>query len=273
MTQRTNDARIRLHALASGSKGNAAIVENVAAGEGLLIDCGICKRDFLSRCDEAGFDLRRLRGVLITHEHTDHTKGLGVVYRALAKLDVHPTLFAGQAVRNASRDIGELLEQDLCDVRAFAADDTLSLAGFAVYAFATSHDAVQSFGFRVECGGDAIGYVTDTGVVTPQAHEALGGCRLLAIEANHDPKMLAEGPYPYSLKRRIASERGHLSNEQAAAELTSLLHDGLTAVIAMHVSENNNDYELPAVALQDAIAREGHVAAVHVAYQRRLVSI
>lgn len=259
--------------LASGSKGNAAIVENVVTGEGILIDCGICKRDFLSRCDEADFDLRRLRGVLITHEHTDHTKGLGVVYRGLAKLGVHPTLFTGQAVRNASRDIGELLEQDLCDIVSFAAGGGIDLAGFAIHAFATSHDVAQSFGFRVECGGDAIGYVTDTGVVTPQAHEALGGCRLLAIEANHDPKMLAEGPYPYSLKRRIASERGHLSNEQAAEELASLLHDGLESVVAMHVSENNNDYELPAVTLQDAIAREGHVAAVHVAYQRRLVSI
>ena len=265
--------RIRLHVLASGSKGNAAIVENVATGEGILIDCGICKRDFLSRCDEAEFDLRRLRGVLITHEHTDHTKGLGVVYRGLAKLGVHPTLFTGQAVRNASRDIGELLEQDLCDIVSFAAGGGIDLAGFAIHAFATSHDVAQSFGFRVECGGDAIGYVTDTGVVTPQAHEALGGCRLLAIEANHDPKMLAEGPYPYSLKRRIVSERGHLSNEQAAEELTSLLHDDLESVIAMHVSENNNDYELPAVTLQDTIAREGHVAAVHVARQRRLVSI
>ena len=76
MTQRTNDARMRLHVLASGSKGNAAIVENMATGDGLLIDCGICKRDFLSRCDEAGFDPHQLRGVLITHEHTDHIAGL-----------------------------------------------------------------------------------------------------------------------------------------------------------------------------------------------------
>lgn len=273
MTQRTNDARIRLHVLASGSKGNAAIVENVVTGEGILIDCGICKRDFLSRCDETGFDLRRLRGVLITHEHTDHTKGLGVVYRGLAKLGVHPTIYVSDAVRDASRDIGELLERDLCDIASFAAGDELDLAGFAVHAFATSHDAAQSFGFRVECGGDAIGYVTDTGVVTPQAHEALGGCRLLAIEANHDRTMLAEGPYPYPLKRRIASERGHLSNEQAAEELASLLHDGLAAVVAMHVSENNNDYELPVATLREALAREEHGAVVHVAYQRRLVSI
>lgn len=273
MTQRTNDAHMRLHVLASGSKGNAAIVENMATGEGILIDCGICKRDFLSRCDEAGFDPHQLRGVLVTHEHTDHTKGLGVVYRALAKLDVHPTVYVSDAVRDASCDIGELLEQGLCDAHAFASGDELDLAGFAIHAFATSHDAAQSFGFRVECGGDAIGYMTDTGVVTPQAHEALGGCRLLAIEANHDSRMLAEGPYPYPLKRRIASERGHLSNEQSAAELAGLLHDGLAAVVAMHVSENNNDYELPVATLRKALACEGHGAAVHVARQRSLVSI
>lgn len=273
MTLQADTAHIRLHVLASGSKGNAAIVENVATGEGLLIDCGICKRDFFARCEEAGFDLRHLGAVLVTHEHTDHTKGLGVVYREFARIGMHPTLFTGAAIRDASRDIGELLDQELCDVRTFAADDALSLTGFAVHAFATSHDAAQSFGFRFECDGDVLGYMTDTGVVTPQAHEALDGCRLLALEANHDRVMLAEGPYPYPLKRRIASERGHLSNEQAAAELMSLLHDGLEAVIAMHVSENNNDYELPAVALREALAHEGHGAVVHVAYQRKLVSI
>lgn len=273
MTQRKNDVHIRLHVLASGSKGNAAIVENVATGEGILIDCGICKRDFLSRCDEASFDIHRLKAVLITHEHTDHTKGLGVVYRALAKLGMHPTIHASDAVRNASRDIEELLEQDLCDIGSFAAGDELDLAGFAVHAFATSHDAAQSFGFRMECGGEALGYMTDTGIVTPQAHEALSGCRLLAIEANHDRDMLENGPYPYPLKRRIASERGHLSNEQSAVELTGLLHDRLESVITMHVSENNNDYELPAAALREVLVREGHSAAVHVAHQRRLVSI
>lgn len=270
---KVDGAKMRLHVLASGSKGNAAIVENVATGEGLLIDCGICKRDFLARCDEAGFDVRRLVAVLVTHEHTDHTKGLGVVYRGLAKLDAHPAIFTSRTIRDASRDICGLLDQDLCDFASFDEGDALSLAGFAVHPFATSHDAAQSFGFRVECDGDVLGYMTDTGVVTAAAHEALQNCRLLALEANHDTVMLADGPYPYPLKCRIASERGHLSNDQAACELTALLHDGLEAVIAMHVSENNNDYELPAAALQDALTRVGHSAAVRVAYQRKLVSL
>lgn len=266
-------ARMRLHVLASGSKGNAAIVENSATGEGFLIDCGICKRDFLARCDEAGFDVRRLRAVLVTHEHTDHTKGLGVVYRGLAKLDVHPTLFASAPVRRASREIDAVAGGGLCDVGDISAGRPLEIAGFVVHPFATSHDAVESFGFRVELGGDVLGYMTDTGVVTAAAHDALRGCRLLALEANHDPVMLEEGPYPYPLKRRIASDRGHLSNDQAARELASLLNDGLEAVVAMHVSENNNDYELPALALRGILAREGHAASVHVARQRHLVSL
>ncbi len=273
MALQTDVAKMRLHVLASGSKGNATIVENIVTGEGLLIDCGICKRDFLARCDEAGFDVQRLVAVLVTHEHTDHTKGLGVVYRALAKLDVHPTLLTSRVVRNASCNIDELLMQELCDFATFDEGDALSLAGFQVHPFATSHDAAQSFGFRVECDGDVLGFMTDTGIVTPAAHEALDNCRLLAMEANHDRVMLANGPYPYPLKRRIASERGHLSNEQAADELASLLHDGLEAVIAMHVSENNNDYELPGVALQEALTRAGHGAAVRVAYQRKLVTV
>ena len=85
---------LKLHVLASGSKGNAAIVENAETGEGVLIDCGICKRDFLTRCDEAGFDPARIQAVLITHEHGDHTKGLGVVLRGLEKLGRAPLVYA-----------------------------------------------------------------------------------------------------------------------------------------------------------------------------------
>lgn len=93
---------LKLHVLASGSKGNAAIVENATTGAGMLIDCGICKRDFLERCDEAGFDPARIDAVLITHEHGDHTKGLGVVLRGLAKLGCAPTVYVNQACIDAS---------------------------------------------------------------------------------------------------------------------------------------------------------------------------
>lgn len=264
------NARLRIHVLASGSKGNASLVENIATGEGVLIDCGICKRDVLSRSAEAGFDLRKLKAVLITHEHSDHTKGLKVLYRELAKQGLHLPLFVNQATYANSKLIQEAAQ--LTEVVGLDAEDQLSLAGMEVFAFDTSHDAASSFGFRLWAGEDALGFMTDTGVVTGAAHEALQGCRVLALEANHDPIMLKNGPYPRALQERVSSERGHLSNGQASEELKSLLHPGLEEVIAMHISENNNTYRLPVECLREAVRQESHPAAVVCAYQQRLVS-
>lgn len=264
------NARLRIHVLASGSKGNASLVENIATGEGVLIDCGICKRDVLSRSAEAGFDLGKLKAVLITHEHSDHTKGLKVLYRELAKQGLQVPLFVNQATYANSKLIQEAAQ--LTEVVGLDAEDQLSLAGMEVFAFATSHDAASSFGFRLWAGEDALGFMTDTGVVTGAAHEALQGCRVLALEANHDPAMLKNGPYPRALQERVSSERGHLSNGQASEELKSLLHPGLEEVIAMHISENNNTYRLPVECLREVLRQESHSAAVVCAYQQRLVS-
>lgn len=264
------NARLRIHVLASGSKGNASLVENIATGEGVLIDCGICKRDVLSRSAEAGFDLRKLKAVLITHEHSDHTKGLKVLYRELAKQGLQVPLFVNQATYANSKLIQEAAQ--LTEVVGLDAEDQLSLAGMEVFAFDTSHDAASSFGFRLWAGEDVLGFMTDTGVVTGAAHEALQGCRVLALEANHDPIMLKNGPYPRALQERVSSERGHLSNGQASEELKSLLHSGLEEVIAMHISENNNTYRLPVECLREVVRQESHPAAVVCAYQQRLVS-
>lgn len=266
------EQHLKLHVLASGSKGNAAIVENAATGCGVLVDCGICKRDFFSSCDQVGFDPTRLQAVLVTHEHTDHTKGLGVVLRGLRKAGVRPQLLTSMAVRRASSAILEALEQELCDFSPFEADDALGLAGMEVVPFATSHDSAQSFGFRFERNGDAVGYAADTGVVTGAAHEALSGCRIVGLEANHDLDMLEAGPYPLALKRRVASDLGHLSNEQAADELELLLHDGLETVVALHISQNNNTYRLPRETLEEVVERAGASTRVLCAFQQRTIS-
>ena len=257
--------------LGSGSKGNAAVVVNRATGAGVLVDCGISKRQFMDGCAQAGFDPARIEGTLLTHEHTDHTKGFGVVMRGLAKLGCHPPLYASAKVRAASRPLAEIA--DLCEQRSFAAQDALAIAGVQVHIFPTSHDAVESFGFRFELDGDVVGYMTDTGLVTGAAHEALGGVRILAIEANHDRAMLHEGPYPYALKRRIEGERGHLSNDQGTQEAASLLHPGLERIVCMHISETNNTYGKPVRAMQAMLDQEGCAAQVSAAKQTRALSV
>lgn len=307
---------LALHVLASGSSGNAAVIENTATGAGVLIDCGICKRDFLARCDEAGFDPGRIQAMFVTHEHGDHVKGLGVVLRGLAKIGNVPPMFAaGACTANSSAlakvaeafDVRELTtacaQMDSRDMASAAFDDAtphdagsggveaagmhtagpggVEAAGMRIIPFATSHDAAASFGFRIEdaADGDAIGYLTDSGIITAQAHAALRDVRILALESNHDPKMLAAGPYPYVIKQRIASNSGHLSNDQAAAELGTLVAESRTAglrlpqtVVAMHVSQNNNDYSLARRTLEAALGEAGCYAETLCGYQARLTT-
>lgn len=279
---------LKLHVLASGSRGNAAVVVNDRTGEGVLVDCGICKRAFFGAAEAVGFDVAGLRAVVVTHDHSDHVKGLGVVLRGLAKAGVRPAVYAPGAVVSASAALREAVASVDAPQHTFEAGDALGLAGMVVRPFPTSHDAAASFGFRFEeaasdgaagqaSSRDALGYMTDTGVVTEEAWEALAGVRLLALESNHDARMLATGPYPYPLKQRIASERGHLSNEQAAEALVRLAHEGLAQVAAMHVSQENNTYRLPRETLEAALADAApelsdrvHVA---VAFQDRPITI
>lgn len=264
-------SHLRMHILASGSKGNATLIEDTSTGRALMIDCGICKRDFFDGCKEVGVDPGSIEGILVTHEHTDHTKGLGVVSRGLAKEGIETVLYAGAAIR---RNSGEIIKiQDTCDIRYIKEGEQFSLAGITVYPFATSHDAAESFGFRFEKAESALGYMTDTGIVTPQAFEALQHCSILALESNHDTQMLETGPYPYVLKQRVASDIGHLSNAQAVETLENLLCNELKQVVAMHISENNNTYRIPQESLADVISRNDHHAKAQSAYQRRIITV
>lgn len=273
---------LQLHVIASGSKGNAAIIKDSAAEAALLIDCGICKRDLIAGCVGAGVDPASLTDILITHDHSDHTKGLGVAVRGLTKLGAQVTIHASPAVRAVSGPVEEALGTEGVSFHPFRAGDALSAGGMQVHVFRTSHDAVESFGFRVEGEGegwakDTLGYLTDTGCVTPEAHDALQGVRLLALEANHDVQMLREGSYPYLLKQRILSDRGRLSNDQAAAELDQLLSclggTMLEQVVAMHVSQENNLYLQAQEALAQVLALHQHPASASVAKQKTPISL
>ena len=131
----------------------------------------------------------------------------------------------------------------------------------------------EGVGNRLDADGDALGFMTDTGIVTGDAFEALQACRVLALESNHDVDMLEHGPYPRYLKDRVASERGHLSNAQSAELLERLLCNELEQVIGMHVSQNNNTYALPPDVLKATLSRYDHPALATVGYQDRVMSV
>lgn len=269
----------KLHILASGSKGNATIVEETNNGQCILIDCGISKRDFLNRCDEASVDPSNISDVLITHEHTDHTKGLGVVTRGLAKMGVAFTLRTSMPIRNASPEIADALKSENVDFCAITDGQPQRLLDMTVSAFPTSHDAAQSFGFRFESllSKDTLAYLTDSGIVTDEAKQALQFARIVALESNHDVDMLMKGPYPYMLKKRISSERGHLSNAQAAIALDELLSSlgggALEHVVAMHISQENNTYDKPLEHMGGILDRFSHRANAVVSHQLHAVSV
>lgn len=262
---------LKLHVIASGSKGNATVVEDARTGACIAVDCGISARQFFAGLDEAGVDPHAIAAVLVTHEHTDHTKGLGVVLRGLRKRGVELPIYVDAEVRHASADIRAL--EDAFAFERLDVGRPLALEGFDVLPFRTSHDAVSSCGFRFEAGGDAAGFLTDSGIVTPEAHDALARVRLLALEANHDPEMLRRGPYPEWLKARVGGSAGHLSNVQAAEELDLLRWEGLEQVVAMHISENNNTYTLPAAMLREAVGTGEGAPEVHAALQHRPVNV
>ncbi|NTU89910.1 MAG: MBL fold metallo-hydrolase, partial [Actinobacteria bacterium] len=225
--------------------------------------CGFSKRETLARMERAKVDPSSIRAIIVTHEHSDHIAGLDVVSRAL-----RVPVYASVGTVDSKKKI-----RDIQNVHSFRAREALEIAGIHIIAFPTSHDAADPIGMRFECGNDVIGYATDTGILSMESFEMLMNCRILALESNHDPDMLRTGPYPYPLKKRVASDIGHLSNAQSGIGLTKLLCDDLECVIGMHLSETNN---LPALArdsLQTVVTRQDHPAHVAVAAQSRPISI
>ena len=230
--------------LGSGSSGNATII--AAGRDAAIVDCGFSAKETLRRAEDAGVDVTCVRAVLVTHEHTDHVSGVRVLAKRLGV-----PVYATAGTRRAAA-----LDRHVAEVRTLVPGEPFTVGALEVIAFRTSHDAAEPVGYRLSSArGPAVGLATDTGEMTAEAFEALAGCELLALEFNHDEYMLANGPYPWFLKQRIASARGHLSNAAAVRALERLGSDRLRAVFGMHVSRTNNTHEMVAAELSTALAR------------------
>ena len=231
---------LHLHVLGSGSKGNCALVEGP---EGLImIDDGFSRRETLARMHELDLSENSVRALILTHEHTDHVSGVSVWCKH----------FSGELYASAGT-AGARSHLNCLPFSEFAPGDVLEIAGIQVATFPTSHDVVNPVGFRFSCKGDAIGYATDTGTLPPGSQRLLHDVRILALESNHDVTLLRTGPYPRMLQDRIASDRGHLSNTQAAEVVPKLVTDRTEQLVAMHISQENNRPSLAVRALASAL--------------------
>ena len=224
---------IRITPLASGSSGNSYLISNRNAA--ILIDAGLSGKQIVERLNSVGADPGRLRGILVSHAHTDHIRGVGVLSRKF-KL---PVFINGKTLQVAKNTLGKLHQ-----IETFNTGRAFDYAGFTIHPFSVPHDCADPVGFRISNGTGKVGLATDLGVVTGLVRNLLTGLNAVVLESNHDPAMLRDGPYPWELKQRVRSRLGHLSNEQSAELLESIVNSDLKAVILAHMSETNNTQEL-----------------------------
>lgn len=228
---------MRFASLGSGSRGNATLVSS--AGTTVLVDCGFGMREAIRRMQTLAMDPATLAGILVTHEHIDHVRGVFALARRFG-LTVYLTVGTWLSLK----------PDPAINVVLITPENTLSIGDFDITPVTVPHDAREPVQYLIQAGEHRLGLLTDLGVVTPHVIKRYHQCDALFIECNHDSRMLDYGPYPPSLKRRVSGRLGHLSNRQAAELLQTLGTDRLQRLVASHLSEKNNLPELAFEALR-----------------------
>ena len=246
--------RLSVSVLASGSRGNATYISDGRTA--ILIDAGLSGVEIQRRMARKGLDPGRLDAILVSHEHADHIHGVGVLSRRFGL-----TVCINDGTRQAS---GKALGK-LHGLFPFSCGHAFTIGSLDVHPFSISHDAEDPAGFTIACNGAKVGVATDLGIATGVVKTHLQACDILILEANHDPQMLIDGPYPWPLKQRIRGRSGHLSNDDTALLLEVLQHDRLAHVILAHLSEENNTPEKARQAIKTVLNGAG--VRLHVASQ------
>ncbi len=226
------NSSITICPLSSGSSGNCILVKTQSAT--VVVDCGLTGKAFEKELSCFGISPEDLDAIIVTHEHIDHIKGVGIICRRF-NLPIYATLGTWKGMIDYIGKIDEGLIRYISPEVPFLIKDT------PIFPFATSHDALESIGLVFSSGEKKGAIVTDLGIVTKHIYDLLKQCDLLVIEANHDENMLAAGPYPQSLKNRILSDCGHLSNRICGAFCAKLVREGCVRQIMLgHLSSDNN---------------------------------
>ncbi|HTW57003.1 MAG TPA: MBL fold metallo-hydrolase [Terriglobales bacterium] len=243
--------------LASGSRGNCAVV--ASARTRILVDAGISGRETFKRMKSLGDDPHGLSGILITHEHSDHIYGLATLAKKL-RIPVFMTGATHQAWARALRnENGE--RPQLEKLERFESGHRFQVGDIEVKPFTIPHDAADPVGFTFRTEGIKVGFATDLGYIPPSVRDHLQGCDVLVMESNHDLEMLRVGPYPWSVKQRVMSRVGHLSNLALADFFSNDYDNSATFVVLAHLSEQNNHPEIARREAEKALAARGSLFA------------
>jgi phosphoribosyl 1,2-cyclic phosphodiesterase len=235
--------------LASGSRGNTAVVESSRAR--ILVDAGISCRETFKRLKSLQLDPCSVSAILISHEHSDHVYGLAMLAKKL-NVPVFMTGATHQAWARSLRDeAGELPK--LAKLEVFSSGRSFQIADITVTPFTIPHDAADPVGFTFRAEGTKIAIATDLGYMPASVCDHLRKCDVLMVESNHDLEMLRVGPYPWSVKQRVMSRVGHLSNESLAQFFAKDYDKGASYIILAHLSEQNNHPEIARQAAETAL--------------------
>ena len=228
---------MNLCSIASGSSGNCIYTGTDKTG--ILIDVGISAKRIEQGLASVDRNIKDIKGIFISHEHSDHIKGLGVLARKH-----HIPIYGTRGTIQAIKKCASLGEIDVDLYHEILPEEDVQIEDLVIQPFRISHDAAEPVAYRMECGGKSAAIATDLGFYTQKIVDKLQNLDVLLLESNHDTHMVEVGGYPYHLKQRILSDRGHLSNESAGKLLCHLLHDDLKAVFLGHLSKENNYEEL-----------------------------
>ena len=229
---------MRFASLGSGSRGNATLVQ---AGDTLvLVDCGFPARELQHRCSMVGVDPGAIDAVLITHEHGDHIRGVGACARRFG-WPVWMTFGTSLAIQKERLPAQFLFSGH---------DGEFAIGDLAVQPVSVPHDAREPVQFVFSNGGTRLGILTDAGSITPHISSLMAGVDALLLECNHEPDLLAQGPYPPSVQARVGGDYGHLANSQSAGLLEQIDNEKLAHLVIGHLSQQNNSPEHVFAALQ-----------------------
>ena len=232
---------LKYASLGSGSSGNATVVAHVSGSEtqAILVDCGFSARETERRLSRLNIPMSSIKGILVTHEHADHAKGVATLAK---RYDLPVYMSQGTCIA------GEF--ESLLNLRFIRADINFRVAEFDIMPVTVAHDAREPLQFVIRSGNSKLGILTDLGSVTENVIAAYSDCTGLLVEANHDLELLARGPYPLSLQRRVGGAWGHLNNKQCLDLLTQLDTGSLKCLVIGHISQKNNDINLVKQTLQ-----------------------